>query len=293
MGLLGRRVKKLCVSGVAVVSVAFCLTSPADAGSHHKSSEYAQFAGCPLKAARVSDCVYTKTTDGSLVIGSKTVPIVNPVVLQGGFEGAGSSVKFYGAAGGATLSNTPQVIPGALHGVTAPEWWPTALREWFGEEAEGGSGNVDATIELAGPTAGYLPGVKLNTESLIFGEGTALTLPVKVHLESTFLGSGCYIGSDVNPILINFTTGPSGNLKGDPGTTHFNSSDTATTVKGGKLVDGTFAVPAAQGCGGLFSVFVDPLVDTIVGAPTAAGMNSVLLEGDFHDAAANAVAAGR
>jgi hypothetical protein len=292
-GLLSRRAGTLCVTSLAAVSIALCLATTAGAVSHHKNGEYAQFAECPLKAARVSDCVYSRTSGGSLVIGRKAVPIEDPVVLQGGFEGAGSSVKFYGAAGGHTLSSTPQAIPDALDGVVAPAWWPPALQEWFAEEAGSGASGVNATIQLAGPTTGYLPGVRLNTENLIFGEGTALTLPVKVHLESAFLGAGCYIGSDARPVRINFTTGPSGKLRGDPGTAQFNSGDTATTVKGGKLVDNTFAVPAAKGCGGIFSVFVDPLVDSIVGTPATSGMNSAALEGDFHDAAASAVSASR
>ena len=37
--------------------------------------------------------------------------------------------------------------------------------------------------------------------------GTTLTLPVRVHLENLFLGSGCYVGSASNPVTIELTTG--------------------------------------------------------------------------------------
>ena len=42
---------------------------------------------------------------------------------------------------------------------------------------------------------------------LLTGEGTALRLPLKVHLENPFLGSSCYVGSSSSPIIWNLTDG--------------------------------------------------------------------------------------
>ncbi|HET7443802.1 MAG TPA: hypothetical protein VFJ57_04010, partial [Solirubrobacterales bacterium] len=94
---------------------------------------------------------------------------------------------------------------------------------------------------------------------------------------------------DKSPVQIDFTTGTSGKLKGDPGTVSFNPTFTITTVSGGKLVNNTFAAPGASGCGGIFSFLVDPLVNSILGLPAGEGKNSATLEGKLQDGAAESV----
>jgi hypothetical protein len=54
-------------------------------------------------------------------------------------------------------------------------------------------------------------------------------------------------------------------------------------------VNNTFSAPGASGCGGLFSFFVDPLVNSILGLPAGSGTNSAVLEGKLQDAQAVAV----
>jgi hypothetical protein len=267
------------------------LVSSAMATAHHPKGEYAQFGECPLNRVSITDCIYSVTSGGYFTIGTKTVPIKNPVILQGGFEGSGEEVKFYGAEEGNTLSKTPQPVPGGLFGITAPTWWPKFIQDWFNEQINKGLTGVNATVELTGPSKG-LTNVKLNTENLLFEEGTALGLPVKIHLENAILGSSCYIGSDSNPVQINFTTGTSGKLKGSAGELSFNEPKfTITTISGGKLVNNTFTAPGASGCGGIFSIFVDPLVNSILGVPAGAGVNSAVLEGKLQDAVAKEVKA--
>jgi hypothetical protein len=132
----------------------------------------------------------------------------------------------------------------------------------------------------------------VDTENLIFEEGVALGLPVKIHLENGILGSNCYIGSDSKPVQINFTTGTSGKLKGAAGTISFNPTFTITTISGGKLVNNTFPAPGATGCGGfLIEYLLDPLVNSIIGIPSASGVNSAVLEGKIQDAVAEEVKA--
>lgn len=279
--------RKLIAGGLTGVLAALVFASLALASSHHPKGEFAQFAECPLNRVTITDCIYSVTNGGSFTIGAKTVPIKNPVTLQGGFEGGGSEIKFFGAENGDTLSKTPQPVPGGLLGITAPTWWPKFIQDWFNEQINKGFTGVNATVELASPATS----IKLNTENLLLEEGTALGLPVKVKLDNAILGSNCYVGSNSSPVQIDFTSGTSGKVKGSAGELSFNEAATLITISGGKLVNNTFAAPAASGCGGIFSFFIDPLVNSILGTPAASGKNTAILEGKLQDAASSAVKA--
>lgn len=283
--------QKLVAGGtMALMLAALAMASTALASSHNPKGEYAQFKECPLNRVTITDCILSVSSGGGFTVGKKTVPLVNPVTLQGGFEGAGEEVKFYGAENGDTLSKTPQPVPGGLVGIVAPTWWPKFIQDWFNNQINAGLTGVTATVEIAGPTKG-LTNIKLSTENLLFEEGVALGLPAKIKLSNAILGSNCYIGSESKPVQLNFTTGTSGTLKGSAGTLSFNPTFTIITIAGGKLVDGTYAAPAASGCGGIFSFLVDPLVNSILGTPSASGKNTATLEGKLQDAQAGAVKA--
>lgn len=279
--------KKLIVGALSGVLGALVFASAALGASHNLEGEYAPFGECPLNRATITDCVLSVTDGGSVTIGKKTVPIENPVTLQGGFEGVSPNLKFYGAENGKTLSKTAQPVPGGLVGITAPTWWPKFLQNWFNKGISEGLTGVNAIVELTGPSKG-LTNIQLNTENLIFEEGTALQLPVKIRLENVLLGSECYLGSDAKPIVIPLTAGTSGELQGSAGDVTFNDAFTIVTASGSKLVNETFTAPGASGCGGLFAIFVDPLVNTILGTPTSSGENAATLEAGFQDASAEA-----
>jgi hypothetical protein len=283
--------KKFITGGLMGVLGAMLFATSAFGASHHPTGEYAQFNECPLNRATITDCVLSVSSGGGFTVGKKSVPLVNPVTLQGGFEGAGEEVEFYGAENGNTLSKTPQPVPGGLLGITAPTWWPKFIQDWFNNLINEGFTGVTATVELTGPSKG-LTNIKLNTENLLFEEGTALGLPAKIKLSNAILGSECYIGSDESPVQLKFTSGTSGKLKGSAGTISFNEPFfTITTISGGKLVDGTYAAPGAEGCGGFASFLVNPLVNSILGTPSASGKNSATLEGKLQDAVAAEVRA--
>ena len=258
--------RKLIMGGLLGVLGVLMFASTALGSSHNPKGEYAQFEECPLNRTTITDCVFSVTSSGSFTIGKKTVPIVNPVTLQGGFEGEEAGIEFYGAENGDTLSKTPQPVPGGLLGITAPTWWPKFIQDWFNKQINKGFTGVNATVELTGPTKG-LTNIKLNTENLLLESGTALGLPVKFHLENAILGSGCYIGSESRPVQINFTTGTSGALKGAAGhvdvqpSVHDHHDQRRQTRQ--QRVRGS----GANGCGGIFSFFVDPLVNSILGLP--------------------------
>lgn len=280
--------KKLLIGAVAALML---VSAPqALASSHNPTGEFEQFGECPLNNVAITDCIYSLSDGGSFKVGSKTVPLVNPVTLQGGALGSGESTEFYGAENGDTLSKTAQPVPGGLLGITAPTWWPSWLQSWFNNGINNGLTGVSATVELTGPSKG-LTDITLNTENLILEEGTALGLPAKIKLSNALLGSNCYIGSDSSPVQIDFSSGESGELVGDPGEFSFNESFTLITISGGRLVDGLYSAPGAHGCGGIFSFFIDPLVNSILGLPSGEGENAATLEGKIQDGNAKAVKA--
>lgn len=280
--------RKLIAGGLTGALAMLLLASSASAASHTLPGEYAVFGECPLNRATITDCVYSVTTGGSVKLGNKTVPIKNKTTLQGGFEGESAAIKFYGAENGDTLSKTPQPVPGGLTGLTAPTWWPKFLQDWFNGLIEEGLTGVNATLEIAGPTKG-LTNVVINTENLLSRKGTALGLPAKVHLENAILGPNCYIGSDSKPVQINLTTGKDGTLEGSVGKVSFNEEFTITTATGVKLVNSTFTAPETSGCGGVFSLLVNPFISAFVGLPAGSGTNNATLEASFADGFAEAV----
>jgi hypothetical protein len=282
--------RKFIAGGLIGALILCTLASIASAASWAPKGEYAQFEECPLRLASINDCVYSVNSSGSFEIGKRTVPIVKPLVLQGGFEGEEDRIKFYGAENGETLSRTPQPVPGGLAGVTAPESWPKFLQDWFNGEIENGLNEVKATVELTGPSKG-LTDVRLNTENLLNRQGIALGLPVKFHLESPLLGSNCYLGWDSDPVQLDFTTGTDGSLKGVAGESTFNKPFTVTTIADGKLVNNSFEAPRVEGCGGIYSFFIDPLINSILGVPSGSGQNSAIFEGKLQDAIAEYVKA--
>jgi hypothetical protein len=278
--------KKL-IAGALATALVLVLAPSALASSHHPTGEFEQFGECPLSRETLGNCVYSVSSGGAFTVGSKEVPLVNPVTLQGGTEGAGESTKFFGAENGETLSKTAQPVPGGLLGIVAPKWWPIWIQNWFNNLINEGLTGVTATVELAAPATS----ITLNTNNLLNRSGTALGLPAKIKLSNAILGSSCYIGSNSSPVQIDFTTGTSGALEGSVGKVEFNKTFTLVTISGGALVNGTYSAPGASGCGGIFSFLVDPLVNSILGIPSGEGENSAVLEGVLQSASAKAVRA--
>lgn len=273
----------------AALAAMMLVPSQALASSHNPTGEFEQFAECPLSHEALQVCVFSESNGGYFQMGAKTVPLENPVTLQGGLE----SGEFVGAENGETLVKTPQPVPGGLLGIEAPEWWPIWLQNWFNEAINEGLTGVYATVELAGPASD----INVNTTNLILEKGTALSLPVKIKLDNALLGSNCYIGSDSNPVVIDFTSGetepppPNEPIHGSAGTIEINETGTLITLSGGALVNNSFAAPEADGCGGWLSFFIDPLVNSLVGLPSPAGTNTAILEGKLQTAVASAVRA--
>ncbi|HEY7831499.1 MAG TPA: hypothetical protein VIC06_13145 [Solirubrobacteraceae bacterium] len=252
--------------------------------------DFAVFAQCPLKNPAVNLCVYVKSSGGLFTIGTKTVPVNKPITLQGGSilnEETGAET-FVAAANGETLSKTPLTVPGGLLGIKAPTWWPKFLQEWFNKQINEGFTGVTATTELVGN-----PGI--SRTNLLFQEGVALSLPTRIHLNNAILGSSCYLGSKAHPVTLNLTTGttapppPNVPITGAVGELEFKDEFQLVIIKGNKVVDNAYSAPGTEGCGGLFSFFINPIVEEAFGVPAAAGHNTAILEGELQNATAEAV----
>jgi hypothetical protein len=278
---------------LAVVAM-LALSASAFAGT--PTGEFVNFGDCPLGNPAVNLCVFAQTTSGEVKIGSTAVPITKTITLQGGIifsEEPTISETFVAATDGNTLSKSPQTVPGGLLKIVAPSFFPEPLRKIFNEFIDNGITGVTATTEL-------VSNVGINRAALFTGEGTALSLPVRIHLENSFLGGKCFVGSAAHPVSLNLTTGttspppPNTSIKGNPGEFSFNSNFTLITVKNNSLVDNSFAAPEAQGCGsqilfGLFTGIIDSAVDSQLGLPSAAGHNTAILDGQLENSSVEAV----
>jgi hypothetical protein len=268
-------------AAIAVVSLGAIFGAP---GASAHTGEWARFNYCPSTNTSVWKCLYSVTKGGKIVLGKKTVPIVNPVTLQGGFgfENAAEVSNFYGATNGVTLSKTPQPVPGGLSGLVNCKEISNGIERALCESVfENGLTGVNSTLELAQPASE----IKVSQNALIGQEGVALKLPVKVHLENPLLGSTCYIGSSSSPVIWNLTTGvtspPAGTapIKGASGKLKFPEEGEILELSGTKLVENNWSAPAATGCGGfLVEYILDPIINASVGVPSAAGKNVAELE---------------
>lgn len=271
-------------AGARWLMALFCVSALAGLGAASASAhtgEWAKFNYCPTTETGVVKCIYSLTEGGEVVLGSKKVPIVNPVTLQGGLSAPTSGVRtMFPATNGVTLSKTAQPVPGGLLGIVPPEGSPWIVRRLSSFFFENSLTGVNATLELAKPASE----ITLNELNLAFQKGTALSLPVKVHLENPFLGKKCYVGSSSSPLIWNLTTGktspPEGiePLQGFGGKAEVKEEGALLQINGVKLVENNWSAPKANGCGGILSFLVDPIINAQIGLPTAAGHNAAILE---------------
>src|SRR5262245_54628359 len=174
-----RRASKHATALAAILSAALALLlTPTAALAGKPKGEYAVFNACPLGTTGVTQCVYAQFTGGELALGTLHVPIAHTITLQGGLIVTETSETFVNPTEGQTLSPTAQEVPGGLLGLPGHGSESTAF---------------SIAIELAGS-------VSLSRGNLAGESGTALKLPVRVHLKNIYLGEACYIGSVTAPV---------------------------------------------------------------------------------------------
>jgi len=267
------------------------------------------FNQCPTEIKGVELCSYGKTTSGEFTIGTSKVSINMPVIQQGGLIPAGNpefpETEFFAvpAKNGESLSKTELNVPGGLLGIKCEEIKGEGLAEKFfralcKKTFEEGATQVTATTELV---ANATNPVLLNEFKLVRQTGTALTLPLRVHLKNPLLGNSCYIGSEAHPLELHLTTGetkpPAGvkPLKGALGEIEVPEEKELAFIRIVKnsLVDNTFASPGTEGCGEFFFVkgFLDGLVNGKLKIPNNAGENAAVLNGELNTASTGNVIA--
>lgn len=290
--------KTLKFFGIAAAGALGICAQTASAGT--PSGDYAVFQHCPYPSNdQVTACVVSTITSGSFKIGKATVPITKPIVLQGGVNNiAGLGALYVPVDGAPAMSATPLEVPGGLLGLMEPDnTWPGPLAQAFWHIVNTVN-DVYATAEPVGPAQANL--INASFPPLPPEDPTVIQLPIRIHLQNPFLGNTCYIGSASHPIMLklvaNTTSPPPPNapISGVPATLSFlDTTDPVGQIlmaDGGTLVDNSFAVPKAEGCGNtlLPIPIVTPILQGIVtaavnlkeGLPAAAGKNTAIMSGD-------------
>ncbi len=284
---------RVALAAMALIVFGALIAAP---GASAFSGEYAEFNQCPSTNPNVATCLFSKTTSGEVVLGSKKVPIVNPVILQGGVSEPDETFfsTFYAAKNGESLTKAPQPVPGGLAGlVNCKEISNFILRvacEWT---FENGLTGVNSTVELARPASE----IKVSFTDILFEESIGVQMPVRFHLENPFLGSSCYVGSSSSPVIWKLTTGktappgPNKSISGAKGEFQFKGSDEGILrLHNNKLVDNAWAAPGATGCGGAgVELLLDPILNLSSGLPAASGKNTAILIGDADESPAENV----
>lgn len=240
---------------------------------------YEPFRNCPAKlmvadgAGADSSCITAVVTGGEFVIGKGAVPVTTESILALGSAIIGGEERSY-ATPGKFFTSSPMQVPGGLLG--APGFGLEALLP--------GLTDITATVQLATTD---IPAV--DVLSAIYG-GEVVALPIKIKLTNALLGNDCYIGSDADPIVLHLTTettdppAPNQPISGKLSTFSYQPVGTngGSIVKaaGGVLVDNSFAVPAASGCG--IGGLLNAVVNQRQGLPSPAGKNTAILEQDSY-----------
>jgi hypothetical protein len=298
------RLRGVRLVGLALgVTTAVMLASASMAAATPKGI-FAKFSDCPAHGAGVTLCQVGQTTSGEFAIGSVKVPINKTITLQGGGIGTGALNEYFlvPALDGNSLSKTELNVPGGLldlincEDIKGNGLFEKLERGTCKAIFENKTTGVTATTELVANTKN--PAI-LNLARLFTAEGTALTLPVRVHLKNPLLGSSCYVGSEASPIQLHLTTGttspeaPNKPIKGNIGTPESEEEAglEAVVLRENTLADNSFSVPVAEGCGEFFSFLIDPIVDSKLGLPSKNGHNTAILSGTLWSAVASEVIA--
>jgi len=238
----------IAVAAVAVMAPAALAATPAPG--------FGQFANCPSPAENpaVAGCFTATVKGGHFQMGSKDVPITNPMTISGGTLSDGTVVK---GPVGPILTPVKQKVPGGVVGLTGLTW----LLEILGSEA--------LTLYAVTETAG----------TITISE--TLNMPVKVHLINSTLGNNCYVGSTSSPIKLALTFGttnpPPPNVPITGTAPEFSFENGIVKAKNGVLVDNSFSAPGASGCVltlfGFIPISINGLVNTQSGLPAPAGTN--------------------
>jgi hypothetical protein len=277
-----------------VALLAVGLLTAGSAFAKKESNEFAKFRQCPLNfPEELNGCIYAKTGPESFFqAGKVTVHFVKPISLQIGFKENEETgfITPIEAENNKSVQKVNEPAPPLTEDINA-ELLPEAEKVRYEEYlAAGGSTKTSATIELALPTRQ----MSLNEAALIQETNvTALGFPVMIHLNNKFVGKDCYVGGTNQPIVVNFITGetepppPNEPIHGTLGKIKVIGGGQILQIVGDRLVNNSYASPGVQGCG--IEGGADAAMNSALGLPSPAGMNSSELVGELNQAGAEAV----
>lgn len=256
------------------------------------NAEYGETAGCAWAESSAKEVFTSKKEREALeqegrvdmpsefTAGKVTVKLAQPIVLKGGFaENEAGDFQWLGARGAATIAPVAQAAPSLTKDVDSSLLSPPELERYDYYVHTAKQLKTTATVELAGSPRNLY----LNEENLLDTEGEAFGFPVKVKLSNPFVGEDCYVGSDEHAIVVPFTTGTSGELKGKLGTVQTNAVGSLLTIYNDTLVSSGFEAPGVEGCG--VEGGADNAMNEALGLPSATG-NVAVIDGSLKQAGA-------
>ncbi len=271
---LGRLAVPAALAGAALLAG----TVPASAAA--PGGPYTGMGNCPLSAPAMADpanlqvgCLVSVTNGGKFTLGSTVVPFNSPIKLQFGFYWDKSAPEVTFPDG--TTANQYRVVPptnAPLMSAPMVEITIPGIQNFLP-----GITSVFAQVEQAGPVTAFTP--------MATGEPyPVFQLPIKLHLYNALFGPDCYVGSNSAPLILKPTTGttappaPAAPMTGDPGSIDFTMDPNGHNAlviseNNANLVDNTFKVPGANGCGLLGSL--NQIINWTMNLPAAPGKNSV------------------
>jgi hypothetical protein len=288
---------------IAVFAMGAIATAPALATKGEtEQAEFQAFANCPFTASAELDCSWAGSTylekwpsqklkaqweaererkpeelPSEFTAGNVTVKLKQAITLRGGIgfveEGEVTKETWFGAEGAETIQPVPQAVQPLNKDVNTALLSPAELNRYNYYVKVSKEKNVTATVELAGPSSA----IQVNVGHLLEEDGTAFSFPVKLKLSNPFLGSNCYVGSNTSPIVVEFTTGKSGELEGKNASTLKQGRNGILTAYTDTLVNETFASPGVEGCG--VTGGADEAINSAFGLPSLAGHNIAVLNG--------------
>jgi len=269
--------------------------------TERQHAEFLAFANCPFGASKELDCSWALTgykemwpsakikaeweADheraapgllSEIKAGNVIVPLKQGILLRGGIglESEGEAETWFGAEGAETIQAVPEPAAPLTKDVDTALLSESELDRYEYYVKVSKETKVTATVELAGPASS----IQVSATNLIYESGTAFAFPVKLKLSNPFVGNDCYVGSNGSPILVEFTTGTSGSLKGKAGSRLSGGKNGfIVTILTDTLVNNTFASPGVEGCG--VAGGADAAINAALGLPSPSGQNISILNG--------------
>ena len=294
-----RHLRMVGLGLIAVLAVSAIGAGSAMAKDPYTVNTWGQYKYCDYEnpTKELTDCFAGITSGGGkggfFEYGHVKVKLKQSIYLHGSFKGESAEIEVEPAVhGGETLEAPPLKVNGGISlfnkRVQENQEWPAALTESWKEAKKAKEKDVYVKIEMAGNECYEVPGC-LNTEAILFQEGVAFRLPLKVKVTGPWLetlgGGPCYIGSDEHPIHINLTTED----QGASGFLAFNEAFTQIELYESRLVDTNWTIEAEsapKGCGGEYESYIDAsLKEVLQMEPTRKGY--VVLQGNLHDGTIN------